>query len=268
MKISIHYYSGAGNTRYIAKKLAKSFRNNTHSVSDAKISANGNADGIDDDFDMLGVGFPIYFRDAPQLATDLLRQIDGKNRPIFFFCTKGLYSGNAIRNMMALATDQNFQTVGSIEFFMPGTDVLILFTKKDSITERLFKRIHSRHIDEKIKRFVVTVTAAVLGNAPVKTSFRKWYTFFDDYVVKKLETRYNNHYMDYVGQFYSNPDSCIECMKCIRGCPRHNIVWDEQIKFGNNCDVCFNCIHHCPTNSIQIGKMTEGNVRYSQVELL
>lgn len=264
MKISIRYYSGAGNTKFIAKRMVKSFKNNAHLVSNEKISEDSNTNGVDDDFDMLGIGFPIYFREAPELVYDLLSKTEGKDRPIFFFNTKGLYSGNAVRNITEFSISRNFKPVGSVEFFMPGTDFLILFAKKDSFMEKVLKRIHSRNINEKIDSFA----SRVQGSAPAKIPLKKWYTAFDDHIVGKWETAYDNHHRDYVGQFHSNPKTCIECMKCVKGCPRHNIVLDGQIEFGGNCDVCFNCIHNCPTDSIQIGDITEGNVRYNRVELL
>lgn len=263
MKISIHYYSGAGNTGFIARKIVKSFKNKSYLISSEKITKES-INGVKEGFDILGIGFPIHFREAPELVYDLLRRLDGKNRPIFFFATKGLYSGNAVRNVMDFSAAQNFQPVGSIEFFMPGTDFLILFAKKNSFTERSLKRIHSRNIDKKVGIFTTRVKSSI----PAKIPFRKWYTFFDDCIVKKLETMYDKHHREYIRQFHSNPDTCIECMKCVKGCPRHNITFDERIIFGVNCDVCFHCIHNCPADSIQIGDITEGNVRYSRVELL
>lgn len=264
MNVLIRYYSGAGNTKYIANKIAKSLLSKAHQATCEKITDESNKEHIDNQFDMLGIGFPVYFREAPEIVYDLLNRINGKKRPIFLFTTKGLYSGNAVRNIMKYSIGQDFQPVGSIEFYMPGTDSLILFAKKGSITEKFLKRIHSRNIDEKISKFVSILEGITPQNIPQK----KWYTMIDDSVIKKLETMYDNHHRDYIGQFYSNPDTCIECMKCIEGCPRHNIVLNAHIEFGTTCDVCFSCIHHCSTDSIQIGKITEDNARYNTVELL
>jgi len=262
MKISIHYYSGAGNTKFIAKKIAKSFEDKSYSVQCKKITENS-IKSIEDGFDIMGVGFPIHFREAPELVYDLLKGIKGKNRPIFFFCTKGLYSGNATRNIMKFSIVENFQPVGVIEFYMPGTDFLILFAKKGSFTEKFLKFIHSRKIDKKIDRF----TKKLQRSKSAKIPFGKLYILPDELIVKKLETLYNNHHKDYIEQFYSNPDICIECMMCVKSCPRNNITFNEHIQFGTNCDVCFHCIHHCPVDSIQIGNITEGNVRYNKVNL-
>ena len=262
MRISLYYYSGAGNTEFIAEKIAKSFVKNFHFV-DLKRATDDSIKKISDDFDVLGVGFPIYFREAPDLVFDLMRNMDGKGRPVFLFATKGLYSGNAVKNAMNFSVTHNFQPVGSIEFFMPGTDFLILFAKKNSLIENFLKRIHSRDIDKKVNGFAKRIQDLI----PAKTPLKKWYTFFDDYIVKKLETLYDNHHRDCIEKFYSKPEICIECMKCIKGCPRNNITFDEHINFGKRCDVCFRCINHCPVESIQIGSITEEHVRYNKVEL-
>ena len=262
MKISVHYYSGAGNTEFLAKKIAKSFKNNSCSVHINRIT-DYSIQNIRDDFDILGIGFPIYFREAPELIYDFLKKLDGKGRPIFFFATKGLYSGNTVKNTMTFAVAHNFQPVGSIEFYMPGTDFLILFARKNSLVEKILKFIHCRNFDKRTNIF----REKLQGLSPAKIPLKKWYTFFDDYIVKKLEKIYDNHHKDCIEKFYAKPDICVECMKCIKECPKNNITFDKHIKFGTRCDVCFRCINLCPVESIQIGNITEGHVRYNKVEL-
>jgi ferredoxin len=262
MKILISYYSGAGNTKFIAKKIATSFERQSCFVQCEKITENSII-SFEDNFDILGIGFPIYFREAPDLVYDLLKNIKGKNRPVFFFCTKGLYSGNATRNIMKFSIDGNFQPVGFIEFYMPGTDFLILFAKKGSFFEKFLKFIHSRKIDKKIDKF----TKELQLSKTTKIPFGKWYMLPDELIVKKLETLYNNQHQAYIEQFYSNPNICIECMMCVESCPRNNITFNKHIQFGSNCDVCFHCIHHCPVEAIQIGDISEGNVRYNNINL-
>ena len=262
MKIAIHYYSGAGNTKFVAKQLAKRLKQKKHIVIDQKISEK-NLQPATEDFDMLGVGFPIYFREAPELVYDFLTQLNGKQRLIFFFATKGLYSGNAIRHIMQIVEKQEFKTIGTLELLMPGTDSLLLFAKENSLTEDLLKRIHSKDIQGKIERFATHLEA----QRPEKLPRPKWYTQIDNSIVKKLENQYDNHHRTYIGQFYSDHETCIECMKCVQGCPRENIVFNEKIEFSDHCDVCFNCVHNCLTQSIQIGTLTQGNARYNRIDL-
>lgn len=263
MKIAICYYSGAGNTAYIAEKIARTFEGKRHQTTSLRITAQG-ISAIEGDFDLLGVGFPIHFREAPRLVYQLLESLDGRGRPIFFFATKGLYSGNALSNIACFSAGRNFNYTGSLELFMPGTDFLILFARQDSLTERLLKHIHSRNISKKIDGFTQRVLAALTAEAPA----RKWYSLLDDHLVKKLETKYDDCHRDYIGRFHADPATCIECLSCVRGCPRGNIRLDGSVKFGTDCDVCLGCIHNCPTESIQIGGITQGNTRYKKVELL
>ena len=154
------------------------------------------------------------------MREDFLKNLNGKGRPIFFFATKGLYSGNATKNIMSFSTAYNFIPVGCVELYMPGTDFLILFAKKNSLLEKILKSIHSRNIGKKVDNF----TERVQNLLPAKKPLKKWYTFFDDYIVKKLEIIYDNHHRDCIEKFYSKFDTCIECMKCIKGCPRNILL--------------------------------------------
>ncbi len=64
MKISVYYYSSAGNTESIAKIIGKIALSHGHSVSCERITKKL-LHQIEDDFDILGIGYPIHFREAP-----------------------------------------------------------------------------------------------------------------------------------------------------------------------------------------------------------
>ena len=260
MKISIFYYSGAGNTKFIAKKIDKSLRNQDNIVESSRITTRLLQTSQKIETDVIGVGFPIYFRKAPKLVEIFLNQIEVRNKKIFFFCTKGLYSGNAIRVLTELSLRKGLQPLDFIEFYMPGTDALILLAKKGSFLEKFFKSFYSRNIDQKIDNFTKT-----LLNKTMSIPNKKWYTFLDELIVEKFEIVWSDQNKKLIPQFYSIDDVCIKCMKCVNGCPRENIVYDEKIKFGLNCDTCFFCIHHCPVEAIQIGDITKDTVRYNKV---
>ncbi|WP_024955104.1 EFR1 family ferrodoxin [Sulfurospirillum arcachonense] len=261
MKISIFYYSGAGNTKFVAKKITNSFKK-THNVVSTKIKSNLLESTVDDDFDVLGIGFPIYFRNAPELVGEFLKTLDGKSRKVFFFCTKGLYSGNAIKKIMELSIKQNFIPSRYIEFYMPGTDALLLLAKKGSLLEKFFKSIYSRNIEVKIEKFTSNIV-----NSNTNIPNKKWYTFLDNLIVKNFEKKWTDQNKKLIPQFYSKKDICIGCMKCVKDCPRNNIFYDQHIQFGLNCDTCFYCIHNCPVEAIQIGDITENTVRYNKVTI-
>ncbi len=66
MKINLLYYSGAGNTNFIANIIEKKLSKKDHVVNSVKITEKS-INSLDNDFDVLFLGFPVYFRDAPKL---------------------------------------------------------------------------------------------------------------------------------------------------------------------------------------------------------
>ena len=258
MKISLFYYSGAGNTKFIAKKISTVLKSNSCSVSMTRVMKNSVVD-IEEESDLYIVGFPIYDLTTPSLVKDLLETLKKKNKPIAFFCTKAFASADSIKELSDI---QGFQTVGVMELYMPATDALLIFAKKDSSTEKIVKYFHSRNIDKKVSHFVKTL----LKHQEVKVA-KKWYVNLSFLIPQNFKDKFHAQYSKYVPDFYSQPDICIECMKCVKECPRENIIFDENIKFGLDCDMCLHCVHHCPTDSIQIGSLTQGNVRYTKVQL-
>ncbi len=261
MKIAIYYYSGAGNTKFIVKKINRQLKELQHETNLVKITNNSILDVKN--YDMYIVGFPIYDLTSPQLVKDLLANIKDKNRPISFFCTKAFASGESIKELSELSNKYNLQTIATMELYMPATDALIFFAKPKTWNEKILKFFHSRNIDKKINLFISKIlegnTVQIRG---------KWYTYLSFLIPQKTKDKFHSQYTKYIPEFYSQTDICIECMKCVKECPRDNIRLDEYIKFDLNCDMCLHCVHHCPTESIQIGNFTQNNVRYKKVDLV
>jgi ferredoxin/menaquinone-dependent protoporphyrinogen IX oxidase len=260
MQVSLYYYSGAGNTKFIAKKISENLKDLDYKVSLMKITNNSIINLKKSD--MYIVGFPVYDLTSPQLVKDLIINLEDKNKPISFFCTKAFASAEAIKELSELSNKQNLQVISTMELYMPATDALVLFAKQNSWIEKILKFFHSRNIDKKINEFV----SKLLKSKPIYIK-QKWYTHLSFLIPQKIKNDFHAQYTKYIPQFYSQTDICIECMKCVKECPRDNIRFDEYIKFDLNCDMCLHCVHHCPTQSIQIGSLTQGNTRYNSINL-
>ncbi len=260
IRVGILYFSGAGNTECIAHILEKAFaaREPCEIVFCERITRHLDVNALRD-FDLLGIGFPIYFRRTPEIVYEMIGRLKGKDRHVFTFCTKGMYSGNVSRSVQEHARSVGFVPAGNLEVHLPGTDVLLLFAKKGSRTEKIVKKMRSRKIDVKTRRFVQTLLENPIPDVPSP----KWYTFFDEWVMKPLERLFTKDYQIFKGKYQVLTERCTECLLCVRECPEGNITFqDGGIVFGSNCDVCLRCIHHCPTEAIQMGEKTLNTVRY------
>lgn len=244
MRIGLYYYSGAGNTKFIAKSLAKKIKAQGHEVLMMRIT-DKHAMTFEQNVELYIIGFPVYDLCAPSSVKTLVNNLQHTSKPISFFCTKAFASADSIRELILVTAAKGMPYVGGIEFYMPGTDMLGMLAKRGSKTEKFIKFFHSRNIGKKLDKYIKKIEAQT-----PQTVSQKWYVYFSPLVPQKWKQAFHEQYSRFVPQFFSQPDICIECMKCVKGCPRDNIIFDEVIKFGLNCDMCLHCLHHCPTDSI------------------
>jgi flavodoxin/ferredoxin len=259
MKIQLLYYSGAGNTKFIAKTIENRLIKEGHNVKSIRITEKTIA-LLDNDFDVLFLGFPIFFRDAPGLIYKVFEKLHGENRPIMVFLTKGLYSGNAFKFIHKISKENKFIPIGFLDILMPGTDLLTYVIKTNTFAEKIFLGLHSFNINKKIDKFI----SKMKENKEIKKVYTKWYSLIDNLIVKRMEIKADNDHRDWIKNFTVNKNNCIECMKCVLGCPRENVKFMDRIIFGINCDVCLYCINNCPKNAINISQNTIDKVKYSE----
>jgi len=82
-----------------------------------------------------------------------------------------------------------------------------------------------------------------------------------------MEIKTDNDHKDWIKKFTVNRNECIECMKCVEGCPRENIKYTDGIKFDQNCDTCLYCINNCPKYAISISQNTIDKIKYSEEKI-
>lgn len=261
MNIALLYYSGAGNTKFIAHHICRKLEEKSYMVDMMNITNKSLSNSVKK-FDLYIIGFPVYALVAPELVKETVRKLQASNKPVAFFCTKAFMSVNAIKELSSISNSLGFSTVATLDLFMPGTDLMAFAATKNSRAEKIIKSLHSRKIGEKIDKFI----AKIEKNKEIYLR-DKWYTNLSFLIPNKTKVSFYAQYSKQIPDFHCIDNLCITCMICVNTCPRENISFAEGIKFGSNCDVCLKCLHHCPAEAIQVGSATKGKSRYNKVEI-
>ncbi len=263
MKLCFLYFSGTGNTDYLAHYLAGKLAHLPVEVELRSVERQP-AETVDG-FDVLAAGFPVYGCEAPPFFQAYLEQLaSGQGRGAFAFCTMGAWAGNAVRRALQQLARRGYVPMGGGGELMPGSDGLA-FVGKDSWMARAAQRKDFDRLKaaDRLATRMVEVLSGLLDGAPVP-GFRQllparlggilfdrlWALLYDS-IGRRLRSR-----------FWAD-ERCVGCGLCARICPVDNVeLREEHSYFGERCMLCMRCIHACPQEAIQIGRATVDKFRW------
>lgn len=246
----IFYYSGTGNSAYVAKNLGESLREKVVRISDSDALANivdGNS---------VGFVFPVHAWGPALPVISFIEYIDDKTvseirqRPVWIVMTCGDETGNAPLIIEKSLHKRGIDVAGIWSVIMPNTYVLLPGFDVDSkeVENRKLEGAPSRleHIAEKIRKGEwdrdITYGSMPRLKSSVYPLFRRWGIF-----PKKWKAS----------------DSCIGCGICSRNCPEKNIVMEKgKPRWDDNCVSCLACYHSCPKHAVEYGNITRKKGQY------
>jgi len=263
MKLLILYFSGTGNTQYVARYLSRKIEHLP--IETQVLSIEQIPPGEVSSFDVLAAGFPTYASDSPEVFREYVAQLPPvENKGAFAFCTKGAYAGNALRRNLKRLMARGYVPLGAESVMMPGSDGLAFVGKTSwmarSAQNKDFGQLSAA--DRLAQRMEQVLTGMAEGQpaeehrVPLPMSV-SGYLF--DWLWALLYESFGK-YMK--GKFYAD-ERCNNCGLCVQICPAQNIVLDDRgITFLDRCYLCMRCIHQCPQEAIQIGRYTIDKFRW------
>jgi len=263
MKLLFLYFSGTGNTDYVAHYLARKLVR--PSVKIELRSMEWQSAETVTDFDLLAIGFPVYAGDSPKFVQDYLARLpSGEGRGAFVFCTKGAFAAGAVwRNLRRLAA-RGYVPLGGGSVLMPGTDGLAMVPKDSWMARKALEKDYDHLKDaDRLAEKMASVLSDLLNGRPIESlrqplpprlalvvSDRAW-----AFLYKLTE--------NYVRARFHADERCTACELCVRVCPVDNIeMRDSRPHFMDRCILCLRCLHACPEEAIQIGRLTVGKFRW------
>ncbi len=237
MSTELYYFSGTGNTYYIAKKIANSFENAKlipiGSLQDEK-QVTTNAQNV-------GIVFPVYFYDAPKIVKRFLEKLELSNKSyVFLIANYGAGGGNALANCVSILKSRHIEVSNTMSFVLPDNSI-IYPTPKEKMPQMF------EYADQKIDKAIQALLNQEKSDLPTK----KLGTQLAGQLMLKASTSYLGF-----NALKITKDKCTNCGLCSKICPVDNIVASDTCpQINHNCEMCFACLHHCPEEAIRFKRM-------------
>lgn len=243
----ILYFSGTGNSRYMAEVIQKNTGDELISLNERIKSSNYSS--IHSEKPLVFV-VPTYAWQIPHVVRDfiLLTNFTG-NKKAYFVLTCGVDTGNAAYFARQLCKKKSFMYMGMRTIVMPENYIALFYAPSEKVSAELLsaavpKAAGAANYILNEKRF------------PIEKSGLR------DKVKSSLVNDLFYKFVISASGFYVTKN-CVGCGKCVELCPLNNInLTDKKPVWSNRCTHCMACINACPTKAIEYKHNTKYKRRY------
>ncbi len=248
----IFYFSGTGNSYYIARKTADLLGERLVSIAAEMNSSKQEYTYKLSDDEAIGFVFPVYAWAPPRIAVEFierLRLTDNHSRYVYAVAVCGDEAGNAVKQLERSLCRAGFKLDSAFSVTMPNNYVILFDVDSKELERR--KLAGAEKVIEKIAKTVSDQKSGVFD--VFKGSLAGLKTTLIGSLFNRFATGTRAFYAD---------DKCTGCGICEKICSLGNITVKGRPKWGSNCTQCLACLHYCHEKAIQYGKGTRNKGRY------
>lgn len=263
----IFWFSGTGNTRLVAERLAYRLGMNDCRPLSAAMLRNPSDTYVETSDIIVIWAFPTYSWGMPPVVADFIARFSfgsGLQRALHFMVTTcGDDMAYTDRQWQRAMHHRGLATGGAYAVQMPNTYTLMKGFDVDApetiasklsampaMIERIAAAIHHGARDWPIKGYSDRMKSDILirGTFPlIKSGII--YPWFKRFAMSPKP--------------FHHTDGCVLCGKCARECPMANITMEtDGPRWAERCALCLRCYHICPRHAIAYGKTTDGKGQY------
>lgn len=250
----IFYFTGTGNSKWVAQLLGTRLNESLVSINDLLKSGAPSFEFEVSPQERLGLVFPIYSWGLPSPVVMFIERLDLKNgtgRKFFSVATCGDNAGLTDKMLKKLLNEKGMGLSSIHTVQMPNC--YILMKGFDVDPEDLAKRKIAAAPDR-----VDRIIKAILDERQDKSLYTRgslsWVKSRLIYPPFIKNTKYTK---------YFTTEKCTHCGLCAKLCPMNNITLsDGKPVWSDKCVQCHACINRCPSRAIESGKVTQNKGRY------
>lgn len=243
----IFCFSGTGNSRYLANRIAEALSDTVIDLN-TKIKANDHTP-VQTDGNVIVVA-PTYAWRIPRIVTAWLTETEllGAKR-IWFVMNCGVEIGNAAKYNRQLAQQKGLCDMGTAQILMPENYIAMF-----RVPQAEEARTIVQNAEPSLREAIACIQAGRSFSPPRNNLYDRLVSGPVNPAFYRLLVKANAFWVK---------DGCIGCGKCAANCPMNNIqLKDGRPVWGRECTHCMACICYCPVEAIEYGKRSAGKPRY------
>lgn len=246
-KTIIFYFTGTGNSLYVAKEISKNFKQ-ADIVAIPQVVDRKEFDY--ENYNEVGFVMPLYFMGMPVMVKDFIDKIHIPNATYIFSVvtrayTKGLVFTEINKMLMKKGKNLNYgEYISFPDCYIRWDQAhdeesqLKVFKKATKQLEIVKQGLFEEKMCIQKEGIILNTTSSVINK------------------VWKARLSYRN-------KTFKVSEDCVLCGICIRTCPAKNIKLEGKVlKWDKKCQDCMACVQSCPHKAIYFNEKTKDKRRY------
>lgn len=259
----VYYFSGTGNSLAVARALAGRLEGVAIPIASVI-----ERETIEPAADVVGVTFPVYYADLPNIVRRFAGKLAGtEGRYVFGVATYGGAAGGSLRTLDRILRSQGPGLSAGFGVHMPQNAFRKRWENKQRVYDRAERRI----------AFVVRSVAALrngtfYGNVAAQLAVTPFHGFLRRMTARYLEEVSNTpspsglaieEMIPLVDRSFAVDERCNGCGTCAAVCPVSNVeIVDGRPIWRNRCENCLACVSWCPVGAVRGGIAAKSGYRY------
>ena len=246
-KVIIFYFTGTGNSLYVAKEISKSFKQ-VDIVGIPQAVENKEFDY--ENYSEVGFVMPLYFMGMPVMVKEFIDEIHIPNATYIFSVvtrayTKGLVFTEINKSLIKQGKNLNYGR------YISFPDCYIRWDQAhaEESQQKVFKKATNQleiMKQELLGEKMYVQKEGIILNATSSTINKIW------------KARLSS-----LNKTFKVSEDCNRCGICIRTCPAKNISLEgNMLKWDKKCQDCMACVQSCPQKAIYFNGRTKNKRRY------